>query len=546
MDLKGIFKEKIGKITEFAQSVIKKDFVIGLDIGTSSVKIAQFIKKEDGLYLVKADLREIKQSEDSALREQEVVSALKDLFRGIDIKKSKVIVVINCPKTAIKIAKAPYMPKAELRDGISLEAKNYFPFPIDDSLLDYEILGDVVEKGIRKYEVAVSVSPKVTVEKYLLLLEKAGIKPSSFVPSNYALQKVAQNLSTEEKTQCFVDMGKLHTELIICKGRCLLFSRKIPVAGDEFTKAMTGALVSDRGRTELTLDEAEKIKREVGIPSEAESKIIEDKISTTQILSMLRTPLEQLVNEIERCFDYYREESGGGKIDSLVLFGGGASLSGLIKFLSEGLGIEVKLSDSLEGLKIEPNVLGERDKISYRLGLAIGAAQSEGKGINLLPPELKEETKRVIKRGTIEAVFTAIIIIPVLLSIGMNIKIDNFNKRIAAVKMEMASLSEQVKDSQAKRIAQSVLSEEPYWEDVFHELGSLIPDEIRVGNVKVENKVITIKGIVDSPDGQQVLANFIVALEKGLFNGVKLIESKNLTDRPGIEFEISCWIDYER
>ena len=530
----------ITQVKDKITQIFKKDFIVGLDIGASSIKIAQFIKKEDGLHLVKADLKEIKQSEDSALREQEIVSALKDLFRGINVKQSKVIAVINCPKTAIKIVKAPYMPKAELRDGISLEAKNYFPFTVDESLLDFYILGDVVEKGVRKYEVAVSVSPKSTVEKYLSLLGKAGIKPASFVPSSYALERVAGELSAEEeKTQCFVDIGKLHTELIICKGKYLLFSRKIPVAGDEFTKAMTGALISDRGRTELTLDEAEKIKRETGMPSGTESKIIDDKISTTQVLSMLRTPLEQLVSEIERCFDYYREESGGGKIDSLVLFGGGASLGGLIRYLSEGLGIEIKLGDSLEKLKIEENAVSERGKVSYRLGLAIGAGLTEAKGINLLPAKIKEETKRTFKRSGIEAIVVGAALVLILIYIGMRISLSNFQKKISVAKMELYSLGPQLKQVAIFRF----LAKEPYWGDVFIELSNIIPTDVYLTELSMENNVIRMHGIVSSQEPEGSLSNFMLTLERGLFRNVKLITTKETTGQTTNEFEITCWID---
>lgn len=522
MDIKGIFK---------------KDYIIGLDIGSSSIKIAQFQRLEDGLHLVKAEIREVKE-------EKEILSTLRDLFRGVDVKKYKIVAAINCPKTAIKIAKAPYMPKAELHDGISLEAKNYFPFPIDDSLLDYEILGDVVEKGVRKYEVAVSVSPKVTVDKYLSLLGKAGIKPSSFVSCPYALQKLAEHSFVEEgKTLCFVDIGRLHTELVILRGKAVVFSRKIPVSGKDFTKSMTGVLASDRGKTELSMQEAEKIKRDVGIPPEGEPKIIDEKISTTQILSMLRAPLEQLVDEIERCFDYYREESGGGTVDSVVLFGAGASLSGLIKFLSEGLGIEVKLGDSLEGLKLEPNAVKERDKVSYRLELAIGAALTEGKGINLLPAEIKEETKRFVKRGTIEAIATAVVLTSVLLYIGMKIQLNNFEKRISVAKFELSGLQPQLKQAEAYQLANMVLADEPHWEDVFKELSNLIPDKIHVTSISMKNSVIVMKGIVASEDGERFLSDFILTLEKGIFKNVKLVKTKDLKDNAGNEFELKCWVD---
>lgn len=524
--------------------MFKKDYIVGVDIGSSSVKVAQFKKLADELRLVKANLREIKWTDDDAVREKEIVAALKDLFKEIDIKKSKIIAAINCPKTSVKVAQAPYMPKAELHKGINLEAKNYFPFPIDEALLDYEILGDLVEKGVRKYEIAVSVSPRETVDRYLSLLQKAGIRPTLFIPCPYALQKLAKHsYSKEGKTICFVDIGEFHTELIIFKGKTLMLNRKIPVTGRDFTNVMTGVLVSDRGKTELSLNEAEKIKREIGIPPGGESKIIDNKISTTQILSMLRTPLEQIVSEIDRCFDYYREESGGGKIDSLVLFGGGSALGGLLKFLSKELDVEVRLGDSLEGIKMEPGAVTDKDRISYRLGLAIGVALTEGSGLNLLPPEIKEETKRFIKRGTIEAIATAVILVSVLLYIGMRIQLGNLEKRISTTKRELFSLQPQLKKAEVQHLANMVLVDEPHWEDIFKELSNIILDSIHFTHLSMDDNVIVIKGIVSSKDGERHLSDFILTLGKGIFKNVKLVRTKDLKDQVGSEFELKCWVD---
>lgn len=521
--------------------IFKKNFIVGLDIGTSSVKLAQFERRKDGFYLARADLKEIRPTDNEAVREQEILEILKDLFRGIDKGQSKIIVSINCPHTAIKRVTVPYMPQQELRDGIALEAKNYFPFPIDNSLLDSEISGDIVEKGLKKCEALVAVSPKATVDRYLSLLQKVGIKPASLIPPPYALQKLAQASSLEEgKTRCFIDIGGVHTELVIFRGKNLIFSRKIPVAGRDFTRAMTGVLVSDRGRTGLTLEEAEKIKQEIGIPSEAESKIINDKISTAQILSMLRTPLEQLVNEIERCLDYYREESGGGQIESLVLFGRGASLGGLTQFLSNELGVEVKLGNPLEGLKVEPNAMRERDKVSYRLAVAIGAALSEGRGINLLPPELKEETKRMFKRTTFEVTASVVILVLAFIYIGMRIKLSNYQKRATVAKLELSSLEPQLRQAKIS----SLLADEPYWEDVFKELSNLVPSDVYITKLSMSNKVITIKGIASSEQGREYSSNFILALEKGIFKNVKLVTVKEIRGKTTKqEFALTCWVD---
>ena len=524
--------------------MFKKDYIVGLDIGTSSVKLVQFIKKQDGLRLLKADLREILHPDDDALRGEEIASALKDLLKGIDVKKSKIIASINCPMTSVKKITAPYMPRNELREGIKLEARSYFPFPIADALLDFEILGDVVEKGIRKYEVAVVASPKMTVNAYIALLGKAGIKPASLIPCSYALQKLAeQSYSEEGKTQCFLDVGRHYTELLVFRGRNLLFSRKIPISNGDFTKAMTRVLVSDRGKTALTLDEAEKIKREVGIPPEGESKIIDNKISTIQLLSMLRAPLEQLVDEIERSFAYYREETGGGEIDSLVLFGGGASLGGLIKFLSEELGIEVRLGDPLKALEIEKDAIHDRDKISYRLGLAVGAALSEAKGVNLLPVEIKEETKRTFKRATLEALAAAVILIFAFIYIGMGIQLGNYQKRISAARMELSSLGPQYEKLEKQNLLTQILSDEPHWEDVFREWSNIIPGNIYLTELSMKAKLIRIKGIVVSKYAEGFLSDFVFTLEEGIFGKVRLVTTKEIKVKSANEFELECWVD---
>jgi len=526
------------------KETLKKDVIAALDIGSSSVKIAQFIREKGALRLIKSGMEEYVHDSARPSTEEEIVSALKKVLHGVNIRRSKFIAVINCPKTALKRTVVPYMPRSEMRQAIRLGAREHFPFSIEDSLLDFEVLGDIVEKGIRKYEVAVSVSPKVTVAKYLALLKKVGIKPSSLISSSYALLKLAEYSYSHEggeaKTLCFIDIGASHTELIITRGKTLMFSRKIPLSAGDFTKALTAELASQRGKMKLTPDEAEIAKRETGIPHDGDSRIIDGKISAMQMLSLLRTPLEHLANEIHRCFDYYREETDGGKIDSVVLFGGGAALGGLTAFLSDELGIEVRLGEPTKGIEAAKDIDPQRNKISYQLGPAIGAALGAAKGINLLPPEIKEETKRTFQRATIQAVATAVILISVLFYIGMRIKLSNLRTRVAVANLECSSLKHQLKKAEAHHLANKVLVNEPHWEDGFRELSNLIPESIHLSGMEFKDGKIIMRGIVTSEDGERVLSDFIISLEKGLFEKVTLVETKDLKDRTGNEFVLNC------
>jgi type IV pilus assembly protein PilM len=432
------------------------------------------------------------------------------------------------------------MPKQELCDCINLGAKNYFPFPVTDSFVDSEIIGEISENGVKKFEAVVAVSPKVTIDRYLQLLKKAQINPAAFIPVPLALQRLAEVFyAKEDKVRCFINIGAVHTELAVLKGKKLIFSRKIPVVGDDFTKALTGVLVSDRGRIELSLEEAESIKREIGIPSETDASIINNKISAAQILSMLRTPLTQFVNEIERCFDYYREDNTVGRIETLVLCGSGASLKGLTKFLSSELGMEVRLANPISGFKVISEALHQNDKNGHSFAVAMGAALSQTSGVNLLPAEFKEKTKRLFKRATFETTAAVIVLIMAFVYIGSKIKLSNYQKRAAVAELELSSLEPQLK--QAKVL--SLLANEPYWMDVFKELSNIIPNDVYITKFSLMNKTITLKGVVPLKQNQEIISNFIAVLEKGMFNNVKLVSSKDVQGKATKEFVLNCRVD---
>jgi type IV pilus assembly protein PilM len=497
--------------------IFRKDLIIGLDVGSSAVKVSQFLNKDDGLHFVRADLKEFQQvGGDAGAKEQESIGALKALLKGIDIQKAAIVVSINCAQTVLRKVTAPYMPKAELCEGVRLESKNYFPFPIDQFIFDFEILGEIIENGIRKYELIVAVSPEQTVNTYLSLLEKAGIRASSFVPFSYALQKLATCLYLKEgETQCFVDIGESGTELIVCKGKTLVFNRKIAVKGPDFTKAVPNT-VSSTGS---------------------------DEISSIQILSLARIPLEQLAVEIEKSLDYYKEEGVGRKIDSVIVSGESALLGDIIQYLAQRLGVAVTLGDPLIPLKAAKEAIGQRTQDAHRFTQSIGAALSAGKGLNLLPVVMKEEAGRMFKRLTIESIAITAVFVFIFSYIGMKIQLANFEKGISVAKLELSSLQPQLKRVEAQNLASTILVDEPQWEDVFIELSNLMPDKAYIRHLRMDDNLITMEGAVVAQDGEQILAQFILALEKGMLSNVKLVESKNRGDSAGIEFELKCKID---
>ena len=521
-----------------------KNRLIGLDIGSSSIKLAEFAHQQGKLTLLKLKLQQIDSRKDN---QDGQLDALRNLFRDINAKNAKINVVINCSASCTKISVIPFMPKSEILQALKWEMKNFISFPIDQAVLDYEILQEIAEGGVKKLKVAVACSPQETVNKYLDLLSRAGIEPSLFTQHGFALRNVINSLcSKENKTVAFLDIGHSFSELLVFQDSELVFSRKLPVAGQDFTQMMAQSLISDHGKTELTLEEAESIKKKYGIHSSDDSEILEDKISSAQLIALLRPNLEKLVTEIERSFAYYREKEQGAPVELLLLFGGGSNLKNLTENLSESLRIPVRLGNPVAAFSSsEPSLLNDQPEAVNRFASALGAAIASPGDLNLLPVEIKQQTRLLIRRSSIKALVTAVVVILILVYVGMRIRLGIYHKRVAAAELELRALSPQIEELPKQAFLCSILNQRIYWSDALKEISNFIPGLMYLTEMNAKENILTLKGEIKSPAmaGEQFLTEFMCSLEEGVFKEVNLISSKDSPEDKLNTFELRLGIE---
>lgn len=521
----------------------RRRFVIGIDVGTSSVKVVQMADVDGKMTVIKSALVDIGGVPGS---QEEALASLKTALIGIETKGAKVVAIVNCPQTCARKIVAPHMPKKELSQAVKWEAKNAILFSIDEALIDFEILGEVSEKNIRKYVVAVAAAPKDTVDRLVALFSKVGIEISALIPISLSLQNWLVYSKRKEDILAIVEMGASVTELNIYREGQLAFSRKLPVAGVDITKAMTSTLMSSQGKVELSVGEAEKIKKEQGIPTGEETELVDGKILPSQILSLVRPCVEQLAGEIERSFDFFREESHGGKVDKIILFGGGANLKGLVESLKRELEIDIEIGDSLKDIPVLPKAVTDKEGAGLRFDLAIGAILNKGDKINLLPIELKEKTKRFVENMSLKGIAVGAVVSLLLFYTGMHIQLFAYNKKMAALKLEQRTLQPQLNQLRGKILIGGILKDKPYWGDVLKEISHLIPPEIYLTYLRTENDTVRLKGdILRGDEGPQaVLSRFMLTLEEGIFQDVSLVTTQKKTGSVNIaEFEITCMVE---
>ena len=525
----------------------QSSMIVGIDIGTTSVKVAQMSHQDGQWALLKT--AQVHIQSDGNDPKPATLQALKGSLTGMDLDGARIVCVVNCPQTCVRTMTAPPMPSQELAEAIRWEAKNYVSFPLEEAIWDYEIAGETIEKGVKKWNITVAASPRETIDHLLSFFSQLDIKVSSIIPISAALQNIVQQMSSSSsETLAVIDCGASITELNIYQNARLAFSRKLSTAGKNITESLMTTLVSDHGKLQLNFQQAEEIKQKYGMIESETDQWIEEKISASQILSLIRPKLEQLVTDIESSLNFYREESRGGTVNRILLFGGGSSLQGLMPFLSQQLGIKVEVGHSLEWIKAPSDIHIREPSMTGLFGIAIGAAAGEAEGsgssraksINLLPVELKEETRRLVENVSLKAVMTAVVVMTGLFYLGMRIQASTADKKLQAAQLEYQGLQLQMGELSEKAKISHLVHGHPAWEEIFKELSNVLPAGMYLTELGMEDNTISFKGIVhqNDPDMEVALSQFMLALENGILKNVQLIKTQKL-DLSSLEFEVS-------
>jgi type IV pilus assembly protein PilM len=349
----------------------KSGAFLGLDIGSSTVKIVQLEKTQNGWELVKAGVEGI--SSIAERKEEEnitplVVRTIRHILQKEKIKIDKVVSSICGDGVTQRIVKVPKMEKKELYQALTWEAKKFVNWPSSETVLDYLIAG----QKENQIEVFLVVAKKRSVEEQISLIKACGLKPLAIETTSLALNSALFFTDAKEigKNLCLLHLGAQSTILNISRDEIPRFSREIKMGGDDLTYAIAHQSVCD-------LNDAEELKKEVGLELKKEDREVESE-QRKLIRGLISDQMEKLVNEVNRSFDYFRAEYPGENIEMVGLCGGGAKLKGLDRFLEGKFKRKVEAFDPFKF--ISNTEYGEPIKdIAPDLALALGLAAWRGK-----------------------------------------------------------------------------------------------------------------------------------------------------------------------
>lgn len=528
--------------------------VLSIDIGSTALKLVVVEISGHRVKLLKAGIKEypLSGAQTGTQTTDDIIKNYIGEFLKNDALPKETYLVLSSPYVQIERVELPIMPSSEIVGAIKWRVKDKVSFDIDDAEIDYTIAEEIEgEGGAKQTVVLAEIADRQAIEKILVVMRElrltvVNINSIPFCTANY-LDHI-KDIKPEEFT-AFIEFGANHTYVSLYKSKRLMFVRDIPVSSLQITDSMCGVLVSDKGKMELSKEQAESIKRQFGFPDNT-AVLPDGRISANQIIALVRPILEHIASEIKRTFTYYAGEFKGAEPSRIYLIGGGARLKNLDTFLSKELNVSVKYFDLPGEIR---NETGENNEVlSSYLG-AIGAVlHPVGGVVNLLPKEFVGEKAKNVQRISIRMVgFTAISIL-ILLYAGIGIRAGYYKGRLDNARAHRNTLQEIItlysKISQRTEAVSLLSSGAISGSILLKEISNIIPADIVLNrlNINFNKKQVVFKGVLHSlsPVIEDELTKFMEMLENSpLFEEANLVSAEKTKAEDGrltANFEISC------
>jgi len=552
----------INKINDSIERLIAKFRpslpALGVELGNSSFKLS-LVKRNSDSTVTLLDYSIIDLEPEREYKDSEITSLLEAAVKDMEIaQESHVNFVISGSNVDSKRIILPSMPKEDIVEALKWQAKDHFLLNTDESALDFEILKEKqAEDGNKNIELIANITSNKSVDETVhfandLFINKA--IPSAITPVAYGLLNLYQLSDKKEADSpiALIDIGLTTTTIAIVKNKKMSLMRQLGVSGEDFTKALTETLVSDVGKMELSLAEAESLKKDVGFPNETQQEVKKG-VTALQVSSLMRSVIEKLVNDIKRSLDYYASQFGEGEVVKIYLSGGSTKLKNITSQLFQGLSIPVEILKPPATLKLELNNKNQENfKDDFlRLAPSLGAALAKSDSVNLMPGSYKREGIKRLEKVSARMIFIGVTLFLVVFYIFNVAHEKALNKVTSALKPEWGKLQEvQTLHSRIvhkNSIVSNTLKNQIPVYYLLKYLSNIIPGEIYLRNIRIENNArnIIMDGIAfeKSDIGEVIILKFIKSLEDStLFHNVLLESTQDVkvSKNKALEFKISC------
>ena len=313
---------------------------VGLDIGSKTIKVVELGRDGNRFRLKSAGAvgysgTTIEHMTDD--REMATLaSIIQKLFSDAKVSSRDVSIAIPEAQAFTRTLRFPLLTDEEIASAVKWEAEEYIPIPINEAVVQHQILERRENTSPPQVSVLLIAAPKTLVEKYIKILSIARLNVN-FVETS--LMSAVRSLAPLDQTSMVIDFGANSTNLGIAKNGQLQLSRTIQSGGDAFTRAIAQGL-------NVSLQQAEEYKKTYGLSSNQ----LEGKVAQS-----LEPLFRSIAEEIKKIIHFYEIEEKGQSPTSVIVSGGSAGLVEIAPMLTKLLNVEILLGNPFMNVNLDDN-----------------------------------------------------------------------------------------------------------------------------------------------------------------------------------------------
>jgi len=337
----------------------KRKSTVGLDIGSSSIKVAEIVQDKNGDRLVNYGISEPLSEAivDGEIMDRQMVhEAITNLIESRQIKNRNVVTAVSGRAVIVKKILMDRLSEEDAKEAIQWEAEQHVPYDINDVSLDFQIINPNVDQ--KKMQVLLVAAKKDMIANHAEIIKDAGLTPTIIDVDSFAIQNAIEanyDLHGGE-TLALVNIGAEITNLNIVRDQTPHFTKDLSVGANSFV---------------------ENIQRKYNVSqAEALSALRGRESGTIDVASIVQTTCEDLSVQIDRAIAYLRSAGDADRVDRILISGGSARVPGLAEFLHGRHQVPVEIVNPLQRLLVDPDLFDgdSPDSVGPVLTVAVGLA----------------------------------------------------------------------------------------------------------------------------------------------------------------------------
>ncbi len=367
---------------------LKPKSYLGVDIGTSAIKVVQLSKARDAYRL--ENYGEIKFSPEEApmevyqqsslkMLDEQVAGLLKKIIAETGITATQAAFSLPVFSSFSTIIELPPMPKEDMEKAIQFEARQYVPIPISEVSLDSLVIGEEhkthkeknggaeqegssqnegqasIPSKKKHVEVLLVAVPNEIKKKYQRIAELAGLNLIALEMETFPLARAL--LKGDPTITVIADVGARSTDICIVDNGFVRISHNFEFSGVDITQAYAVF-------TKSNFIEAERAKKVTGL------NLTPGQLAEAKELTAI---VDNIINEIDRIVHSYFNKTGR-EVKRVVLSGGVSYMPGFIERIQEKLNTPVLVGDPFESLVWPKELERTLKDIGPSFGVAVGLA----------------------------------------------------------------------------------------------------------------------------------------------------------------------------